>query len=289
MTLKARIKFSTPERGYFANDENEFSREYADGLSFRLRSREGKSLAESTSFHIDVERFSSADEAFEYARKLRGALRYLAVLQGRGFQLWDSEEQLDLRADQPDHPRWGQSAAGTLVLPVSDEVAGEFWEVFPFGGMGSAFNPGGFLETVRHFLGHGGGYGEGAEAAEFLASAALERSDRARFLLSFFALECLMPEKLQPAPVINAAQRIHDNLGTVLRGLGIDLADDHKKIIKGALERVQRRSTYAVMKEWASHPTHAEVPIQGLTLKKFVALCIVERHKLAHGDGVPEP
>ena len=236
MNLKARIKLSTPERGYFTEDEHEFKREYADGMRMLLTSRQGKPLSESTSFHIDVEPFSSTDSAFEYARKLRDALRYLTVLLGHGVHVGDSEEFLDLRAGQEGYKRWAESAASIVVMPVTDDVVGEFWEVFPFGGMDSALLPGGYLDVARHFAGHSHDYGTGAEAAEFLTAAALERSDRAKFLLSFFALECLMPETAQPAPVLAAAKQIHDNLGTVLGGFGLELSDDEKRILKGALD-----------------------------------------------------
>ena len=42
------------------------------------------------------------------------------------------------------------------------------------------------------------------------------------------------------------------------------------------------------MKDWASNPHHADTLVQGKPLKKFIALCISERHKLAHGDGAPQ-
>lgn len=280
MGYRFRLTFYRRTPGFFAFDQEFVDFQIADGLTLRLTARDADSLSQATRFHFEAGGFPTEDIARTIGERLRLRLRVLnsmldlgiavpttdsrssgvseaikkSALEKTGGIAMDSIVGLAVYPDDGKHFEYVMAGSGT-VYPSDPS--------FLFKALAKSWPTEMQLEDRTQ------------DALEILSRASSETSDRAKFLLTYLAVERIV----ERAGRGDAAKVLIKEFQDRARSAGLDQKEADS--LAGALASLNDQSfpsaLFALVERIANPKT-----IQDIPLREFLSACVTARNRITH-------
>ena len=280
MEYRFRFTFHRRTPGFFAFDQESTDFLLADGLNVRLMARDADSLSQATRFHFEAGGFPTEEIARTIGERLRLRLRVL-------------NSMLDLGIAVPTSDTRSGGVSGAIKKKALEETGGIAMDSI----VGLAVYP----DDGKHFeyvmAGSGTVYPSDPtflfralakswpiemqleertqDALEILSRATTETSDRAKFLLTYLAVERIV----QHAGRSDAAKTLIREFQDRARSAGLDPKEADSLV--GALANLNDQSFPSALFALVERIADPR-PIQDTPLRDFLSDCVTTRNKIAH-------
>ncbi len=280
MSFKFRLTFDHASPGVFRFDTPTIPLQLEEGLEFELCARDCDTLVGARRFHIDGSGYEDEDAAHRAGERLRVRLRLCNAMLGLGIRVpIDNTRSGALSNDAK------QSMRDEFGIVVMDCVSG--LTIFPDDGKhreialstdmdAHSSGSGHIVDALEQLWPIDVKFNEQTEVAvDIINSSTIEPSPRARFLLTYFALEQLVKRKKRNK---KARQLLKDFQQAVSDS---DLDERETASLIGALAQLNEQSFSSALMNFAEK-VRKPTQIGDLSVKKFFSKCIDTRHRLAH-------
>lgn len=274
-----RLTFQHQQRGYLHFDEPAKSFELHEGLTLELRARDADTLSQACRYHIEGSGFESKGAARSAGERLRLRLRLLNGALSLGFTIPSDDQTSSQTSDEIN--KKGQefgvnivdSVFGLSVFPDDGKHCELVWhpslEALPS-------NPFFLFEAISEIWPMEMEFGKREEdAIEILGRASTEKSPRAKFLMTYLAVERVLERSERSA----AAQSLIKKFQKTVYQSGLD--EKEVKSLQGALSNLKIESMKSALDSLANRIITPK-KIQGKEIKFFVADCVSARNELTH-------
>lgn len=283
--FRFRLTTATRLPGLLRLEAKDTSIALPDGHTVHVVSRNGESLATASKFHFESGFYESEQEARKAGEHLRLCLRLLNAGLALGMNI-----PLD------DH------VSGSLAQAVKDkaksehgaEVMDNVWGImiFPDDEQHIEFTMHGELDVspsdTEYWLSGLPQLWESTftldesseEAVELLALAALEQSPRSAFLVTYLALEQLVPTRKRSGRALALLKRLEKWVVKAALRKHRPISAPEKEALLGSLGRLHHESTGNALIRFAEANKGRKV--EGVAIKQFIKNCIATRHITAH-------
>lgn len=279
MAYRFRLTFGHPQPGFFRFEEETKDIQFADDDSVSLVARNSEKLVDATRFHFEAGGF--ADEAAARARgnQLRAHMQVINVALGLGLEI-PTEDHVSARVGD----EVKRKLAAEHGVTAMDSVAG--LAVFPDDGNRfeyvmdgrievSASDPNYVLDAIKVLwptqilL-----TDQQRDALELLGRATSDISPRARFLLSYLALEQVVKRESRS----DAAKEL---LAAFVDQTKSHLPETEASSLVGALRSLAMNSFSSALRQLAAKIKEPK-EIAGRPLAEFFSECIAARNEITH-------
>jgi hypothetical protein len=286
MSFRFRLTASSNIPGIFDFNDERHEFVIADGLPIAIAARNSDKLSSATSFHFEAGDFPTEEAAREAAENLRTRLRLLNALLALGIDVPTSDTRSAHVADfvkQKLKKELDAVAVDSIKGAATFPDDGRHFECIVAGDIKvKPADPAYILKALKTTWPLKIKFDEPSELAlHILGLASVESSERVAFLISYLALEPLIPRRKRSDPAIDLIKRFQAQLQTATKRKRHPIQRQESDSISGALRALHEESFSSALTRFASvliTPTH----IRGLTAKKFFSACISARHRLSH-------
>jgi hypothetical protein len=279
MNYKFRLTAHTRTRGLFHLNEPSISVELPGVGELTLAPRDADTLDQATKYHFDCGGFPNADVAGECGEKLRQSLRFLTAI-------------LDLTLVVPSEDRETGQVHDDIKKPIRDE-GGDLLNtrtglsVYPDDGKHLEFvasgegivrtsDPSFILNTVRDFWPIDIHIDDASlRAIEILSLSAAEASDTTKFLLTYLAIEQLIPRNDLGKDAIELLESLRELVNASV------LTDDEKTPMLSFLSNLGQESFRTAFKKYVAR-IEQPADVNGIPLSDLVSRSVDLRNRVAH-------
>lgn len=279
MAYKFRLTAHTPTRGFFYLDEPCASVDLGEDGELAVVPRDADKLIDATKYHFDCGGFPSAEVANSRGEKLRQTLRFLTAI--LDFQLVIPSEDKETGWVSDGFKKPIQDDGGNVLntrsgLSVFPDDGKHFEYIVSAAGIVATSEPTFLLGAVRELWNTEIQIDDASrQALEIMSLSAAEASPGTKFLLSYLALEQLVPRKKRS----DEAQALLDSMRELVNRS--TLAEREKKALIGSLSGLNQESFGSALKQYVDSIKDS-APIEGFSIPDLVKKSIELRNQIAH-------
>jgi hypothetical protein len=280
MEYRFRLTFHRRTPGFFALDQESADFQIADGLNVRLTARDADILSEATRFHFEAGGFQTEETARTIGERLRLRLRVLNSMLDLGITVPTTDtrsggvsEEIKRKALEKTGGIAMDNIVGLAVYPDD----GKHFE-YVMAGSGTVYpsDPTFLFKALAKSWPMEMQLDERTQdALEVLSRASTETSDRAKFLLTYLAVERLVDRASRSA----AAKALIKEFSDRTQSAGLDQKETDSLV--GAIASLNEQSfpsaLFALVERIAN-----PIPIQGMSLREFLSACVTARNRITH-------
>ena len=284
MGYRFRLTFHHSSPGFFRFDKQSVAVTIGDGLKLDLTARDADSLIAATRFHFEGSGFSTEADARLVGERLRLRLRVLNSMLGLGLTipLVDLRRQnvADAVRDKVHSETGGiivDSIDGMGIMPEDpshfEHIAAGKGSVFP-SEPDYLFNAISVMWPLEIKLDD-----RAEDALQILNMATAERSPRAKFLITYLALE----QMIDRLPRSEAAQKLIEDCQKQVQNSSLD--DRDKESLMSSLESLREQSPRTALLNLVDRIKPPPM-INGVQGRKFLSQCVNIRNSIAHNANI---